>query len=95
MRWYPTHKEVVKIKEIISGLPLARDLTYTESNHAQLHSLSESRPHSHKREALSQEEEALAVSAHPPLAPLAPAPQRSFGNGPLSAALGPTPLAGS
>lgn len=36
MRWYPTHKEVVKIKEIISGLPLAQDLTYTESNHAQL-----------------------------------------------------------
>ena len=37
---YPTHEEVVKIKEIISGLPLAQDMTYTVIMHSFILSLS-------------------------------------------------------
>lgn len=57
---YPTHEEGEKI-EIISGLPLARDMTYTVIMHSLIPS--ELRPCSHKWEALNQQEEAGAVSA--------------------------------
>lgn len=49
VHWYLTHKEVVKIKEIILKQPVAQELTYTDKNRTQLHSLSEPRPSSPTR----------------------------------------------
>lgn len=37
---YPTHEEVEKIKEVISGLPLAQDMTNTVIMHSFIPSLS-------------------------------------------------------